>query len=235
MKHIVIFVLVIVNCLSFAARPLKSNDAFNLGKYAFQLEIASDIITLEDYHFSAFPVTITYGLTDATDLFIGSLATTNRLFNGNLYFDCIDVGFKQNIVSSEDFNFSFASGLSSQFIDASISSPSAFFNLITSISTGDISFHYNLGYNQNFNAEEFKDLWFTSLGIEYQFTEKIILAADFGLGRDPSIHCTIPKSYGLIGASYNIFNNFSFDTGISFSFQHTTKVEMLTTGLTFIL
>lgn len=235
MKFLLFFSLIFLNCFCFAARPLKSNDAFTLGRYLFQLEFSSDIITSEEQNFSSFPVALTYGLTDDTDLFIGSSVSSNRLFNGRVNIDCIDVGFKQNIISSSVFNFSFASGLSSQYTESSFTSPSAFFNLISSVSFGDIVLHYNLGYKQNFNAEEFKDLWFTSFGAEYQVTERIILAADFGLGRDPSIHCSTPQSYGLIGASYSIFDILSLDSGISFSFQHSTKIEMLTTGFTFIL
>ena len=233
MKHLLLISLISVNSLLFAARPLKSNDAFTLGRYSFQLEIASDIITTDDQHFSAFPVAITYGLTDATDLFLGSAVFSNRLFSGNLSIECIDIGFKQNLVSSELFNLSFASGLTSQYFESNFSSPSAFFNLITSLSLGDLTLHYNLGYNQNFRDEEFKDIWFTSFGAELSLSNKIILGADMGIGRDPSIHCSTPQSYALVGASYSLFNKLSLDTGLSFSFQHTTKVEMLTTGLTF--
>lgn len=235
MKLLLLLSLVFLNCFSFAARPLKSNDAFTLGRYLFQLEFSSDIIASEEQNFSSFPVAITYGLTDQTDLFIGSSVSSSRLFNGRINIDCIDVGFKQNIISSSVFNFAFATGLSSQYTESSFTSPSAFFNLISTISFSDISLHYNLSYNQNFNDEEFKDLWFTSFSAEYQVNEKIILAADFGLGRDPSIHCSTPQSYGLIGASYSIFDNLSLDSGISFSFQHKTKIEMLTTGFTYIL
>jgi hypothetical protein len=235
MKPLIIFYLVFLNCLSFAGRPLKSNDAFTLGKHYFQLELASDIINLGNQHSAFFPIALTYGFADNTDLFLGSLLFSNSSANGSITFECVDLGIKQNLITSDVYNFAFASGLSSAVIESNLSSPSAFFNLINSFNFNDLTLHFNLGYNQNFGEEEFRDIWFTSFGAELAASDKLTLAIDMGIGRDPSINCSTVQSYSLIGFSYSLFDNLSLDAGLSFSFQHITKVEMLTTGFTLLL
>jgi hypothetical protein len=235
MKYLLILHLLIIQNLSFAGRPLKSNDASTLGRHYFQIELASDIINLNNQQYAVFPVALTYGLGDNTDLFLGSLLFSNSSSNGYISFECFDLGIKQNLITSDVYNFAFASGLSSAVIESNLSSPSAFFSLINSFSFNDLTLHFNLGYNQNFGEEEFRDIWFTSFGAEFAVSDKLTLAADMGIGRDPSVNCSTVQSYSLIGFSYSLFDNLSLDTGLSFSFQHITKIEMLTTGFTLIL
>lgn len=235
MNKLLLLCLLVINNLNFAGRPLKSNDAFTLGRHYFQLELASEFINLGNQGSVVFPIAITYGITDNTDFFFGSSLLSNESSNGSITFEFIDLGIKQNLFTSDIFNFAFASGLSSAVIESNLNSPTAFFSLINSFNFNDFTLHFNLGYNQNFGEGEYNDIWFTSVGSEFSLSDKITLVADMGIGRDPSISCSTIQSYTLLGFSYSLFDYLSIDTGLCFSFQHVTKVETITTGLTFVL
>ena len=232
MKKLTILLLLLYANILFAARPLKSNDAFTLGSNIFQIEFSSDIFHSDNRYLLSLPLVFTFGISTQSDLFFASSFLTNSNSCEGSYIDCLDIGIKQNISSSKVFNFAFLSGLSSSVVESKFSSPTAFFCIISTLLFDNISLHYNLGYNQNFEKQEFKDLWFVSIGVEYFLSDILNLATDFGIGRDPSIHCSTPQSYSLFGFSYFLFHNFSVDSGISFSFQHFTRIDLITIGFT---
>ena len=230
-----LYIIISIYYLTYAARPLKTNDAYTIGKSRFQLEISSDITNEYDGKQFSLPAVLTLGISNETDLFVCTSVGHGAGSNNFLSFECIDLGFKQNILSLEKYNLSIATGLSSLINENGLNSPAAFFNLINSVRIENLSLHHNLGYNQNFNDEEFKDIWFSSVGCEYRLEEKIILAADLGIGRDPSIHRSTIQSYAMIGVSYSLISNITIDTGLSYTFQKSVRFELLTTGVTLSL
>jgi hypothetical protein len=233
-KNIALIGLVLTNNL-YAGRPLKSDDAFTLGRYLFQLELASEYLTVENSRYFSFPITSTFGLSDHTDFILNF--SFNYLPNSKSSFGlgCTDFGVKQLLFNTEEISLSFKSGLSAEIVNNKLSSPSAFFGIVTSVELALVKLHFNVGYNQNEAEDEYKDLWFFSIAGEIPLNDQTSFALDLGIGRDPSIHCTKPESYLLVGAVYNLTENIAVDVGINFSVHHSTKLDLFTSGFTIIL
>ena len=67
MKCRILFLIVLYSSVAFASRPLKSDDAFTLGRNLFQLELAYEIIPETGF---SLPVSSAYGIWENTDILL---------------------------------------------------------------------------------------------------------------------------------------------------------------------
>jgi len=228
-------VLLLLTTITFAGRPLKSDDAFTLGYNSVQFELASEFFSENNFSSLFFPFTTTYGISNQTDIVFNLTFFSSAGTYKPSSLNCVDLGFKQNIFTINNFLLSIKSGLSSSIENGFTTSPVAFFSLVSTTELNSVNVHLNLGYNQNFSDGENNDLWIASLACELPLSDLLILAAEAGVSRNPSIYCQVPESYSLMGISFNLSDNLVLDAGINVSYQHSTKIDLFTSGLTLIL
>lgn len=227
-----IIIPIIVFCFSinvFASRPLKSDDAFTLGRKLFQLEIATEIMNQENLNL---PITSTYGIFDNTDLLLGFSLCNSSTTNSRINFECLNIGFKQQLVSIYGLDVSTKFQISTEMGNNIFASSSSSIMLITSRSISSFNFHLNFGYAIDNIENGNSNLWFASAACEYLMNDQITIGIDFGITRNPSIYFSNPIGYSLIGISAKIFDSFSLDTGINITYDDKSRVDMFTTGLT---
>jgi len=231
MKCKILFLIVLYSSIAFASRPLKSDDAFTLGRNLFQLELAYEIAPGIG---TSLPVSSAYGIWDNTDILL-NVSLNNSSNSSLMAFECIDIEAKQYLTSVLDFSISTKFGLSSVIEKSSITSPMLSIMLISSLNINSFNVHFNCGYASNKNEDKFSDLWFGSVACEYFLNDQITIGTDFGISRNPSLYFSSPTGYALLGVSYKIFDSVSMDTGLNITFNEKSKFDMFTTGLTIIL
>ena len=231
MKSKVIILIVIDSSIAFASRPLKSDDAFTLGRNLFQLELAYEIIPETGF---SLPVSSAYGIWENTDILIN--VSFNNSSNGSIMaFECIDLEAKKYLTSILGFEIATKFGFSSVIEKGFVSSPLGSLILISSLNINSFNFHFNCGYANNKNEGEFSDLWFGSVACEYFLNDQITIGTDLGIGRNPSFYFSSPTGYALLGVSYKLLDSVSIDTGLNITFNEQSKFDMFTSGLTIVL
>jgi len=231
MKCRILFLIVLYSSVAFASRPLKSDDAFTLGRNLFQLELAYEIIPETGF---SLPVSSAYGIWENTDILLN--VSFNNSSNGSLMaFECIDLEAKQYLMSILEFEIATKFGFSSVIDKGSVGLPLASVVLISSLNINSFNLHFNCGYGNNKNEGEFSDLWFGSIACEYFLNDQIIIGTDIGIGRNTSLYFRSPTGYSLLGVSYKILDSVLIDTGLNITFNEQSKFDMFTSGLTIIL
>jgi hypothetical protein len=212
--------------MAFAGRPLKSVDAFPLGKNLFQIEFASDTYYSDNKYSLMMPAVITYGAGNYTDIQMGISFHPSK----GRPVESFDLGFKQFLYGTDLFETSVASGLTSDINNISLQSTAGYLNLILSLKLEPFTLHYNAGYSNDFNEWDSHE-FYASAGGEYLLTERIILAADAGFSSNKIFDSGQFHYYSLIGFSYLVLDNFSIDTGLNFCYKQ-KLVDLVTFGTT---
>ncbi len=214
--------------VSFAAHPLITDDTGTQGRGKFQLEFSGEYghdkengITAEVTELSA---TLTYGITDSTDIAIGipyqyiktedfgTIAKQSGLSD-------ISLSMKWRFYEEDGLSLALKPGITlptgdeERGLGAGKMTYGIFF--ITTKAIEPWAFHLNLGYirNEN-NIDERKYIWHASVASEANIIEDLKVVANIGIERNPDRTSNTHPAFILGGIIYSIMENLDFDIGI---------------------
>ncbi|OPY74052.1 MAG: hypothetical protein A4E63_00853 [Syntrophorhabdus sp. PtaU1.Bin050] len=252
----VIFVLpaamLIAPEVSFAARPLVTDDSGTVGKGSIQAEFgiemsskkdAEEDMTIKETETEASAV-VTYGILGNIDIVAGfpyvwakTKEDGETVFKANRFSD-ISLEAKWRFLEKDGFGLALKPGITLPTGDykKGFGAGRVTYGLtfIASKEIKPFGFHFNAGYKSNENrVEEQKDLWSASLAATYEVLKGLNVVGNVGIERnaDPEIK-TVP-AFGLVGVNYSAYDHITFDAGLKFGLNRQEVDHAIVAGVTF--
>jgi hypothetical protein len=236
---------------AWAALPLITDDTYTQGKGKSQLEVGAVYygdnssegnIASNETDYAIFS-TLTYGITERVDVFIGLLYVWSHVQTegGNITADGISdtvVGVKWRLFEKDRLSFAVKpvmilptgnedKGLGGGMIDYGV-----YFILTKEFDPWAI--HANLGYIRNENKiGERNDLWQVSLATTYDVIKDLKLCADIGAITNKDKTSEVEPSYMLAGLIYTVKENVDISIGVKFGLNKPEKDWALLPGVTY--
>ncbi len=241
-----------VPSVSFAARPLVTDDSGTVGKGKVQLETGVEVSSRKDTEDGVetkekgteASAVLTYGLTDTIDLVAGvpyawrkveedgvTLFDKNRISDVSLeakwrFFekDGLGLALKPGItLPTGDHEDGFGSGRVTYGI-----------TFIASKEFDPFALHFNAGYTRNENKiDERRDLYAVSLAATYNVVKGLNVVGDVGFERNPDPERGTMPAFGLVGLNYAITDFMIVDAGVKFGLNKQEVDHAFIGGLTF--
>ncbi|MFC1658374.1 transporter [Candidatus Omnitrophota bacterium] len=230
--------------LSFAARPLCTDDAGTVAKNEFELETGIEYVNQADKEVALCFVLKT-GILDRMDLgievpykFIDFQAGSKT--DG---FDDIILVTKYNFLQETDtlpalsVSFSFKSDSGNNDRSLGTGKREYAINSILSKSLHAITLHFNLGYvfKEDLPGEDLEDVLIYSLAMEYPLNERLNLVGDITGENECRNTFDDNSTAGLIGFNYSLTDIITYDLGVGFEISEASPDFVVRTGLTFSL
>jgi len=225
--------------LSFAARPLSTDDAGVVDKDRFEIENGLEYTNQLDKEV-ALNLVIKRGLLDNLDIgieipykFINFKQGTKT--NG---FDDIMVISKYNFLEEDilpAMSVSFSLKTDSGNDDKSLGTGKREYavNTILSKSLDKMVLHFNLGYviKEDLPGEDLRDVLTYGLAIEYPLDEKLNLVAEINGENERRNGFDDNPMSGLVGFNYSFNEIITYDFGIGFEISEASPDFKILTGL----
>ncbi|OPY67626.1 MAG: hypothetical protein A4E57_02218 [Syntrophorhabdaceae bacterium PtaU1.Bin034] len=243
--------MLIAPSVSFAARPLVTDDTGTVGKGNTQIELGVEIFswkdTVEDVRVKETGTeasgVFTYGVSETVDLVAGFPYVWSKakedgetVFSDNGLND-ISLEAKWRFFEKNGFGMALKPGVTfptgneeKGFGTGRVTYGLTF---IASKELEPFAFHFNAGYARNENKlDERKDLWSASLAASYEPIKGLNIVGDIGFERnaDPTVQ-TAP-AFALIGANYAVNDHVTFDAGIKFGLNKQEVDHAIIAGVT---
>lgn len=236
-----ILCMMIFPSLSFAARPLSTNDAGTVEKGALEIEYGTEYVNGLDNE-TTMSLVITRGLLNNLDLgvevpykFIDSKEAENE--NG---FSDISICTKLNILNAKEIlpdtslSFSYKSDSANDEKGLGTGRPEYSLNAIFSKSFEQTALHLNIGYSfkEDFADEDNEDTLTYGLAFEYPLNDK------FNLVGEVSGDTVLKRKFHdnacstLLGLNYAITDNITLDLGAKTEISRADPDFSITCGIT---
>lgn len=239
--------------LSFAARPLVTDDAGTVGKGKIQIELGTESstrkITRDDIEIketgTELSGTLTYGLTESLDMVIGLPYSWNRIreddntvSNANGFSD-ISLEAKWRFFEKNDYGFAFKPciTLPSGNEEKGFGTGRPIYGLlfIATKKMGVLSFHYNAGYIRKENKiDQRYDIWKTSFASTYEVIQGLNLVGDIGIECNCDSQIQTEPAFGLFGINYAVGKHLTIDAGFKFGLNKQQVDNSIIAGITFV-
>jgi len=236
---------------SFAARPLKTDDAGTVGKGKVQVELGvessswkntEDDIKIKEMEMEASCV-FTYGLMDTVDLVAGfsyvwgkveedgeTVFDANRLSNVSLeakwrFFEKNGFGLalKPDItLPTGNHKKGFGTGRVTYGL-----------TFVASKEIEPFAFHFNAGYTRNENrVEERKDIWSASVAATYEAMKGLNMVVNIGFERNADPTAQTTPAFALVGLYYAVNDYITLDAGFKFGLNRAEMDHAVIAGIT---
>jgi hypothetical protein len=228
---------------SFAGRPLTTDDAWTVEKGKFQLELGLDATRQDNRDREYNPsITMSYGLSEKTDLGVGSGYLFTQPEEGEKENGLADTEakLKYRWMDEKEWTPALATAAKLKIPTASetkgLGSGKPDFG-INMIATKNLSkrlvLHLNVGYTFIGDGESNKELNY-SLAAQYALTDRWALVGEFfGTNNLNGMTGDDPFS-GLLGTYYLITESLIWDMGIETGMNNAAPDYRLTTGITLL-
>lgn len=213
---------------AFAAHPLITDDTSTQGKGKFQLEMNGEFAHEADNGLKAdtteVAAILSYGALDNLDIILGAPFQWLRLKeNGDTASESglsdVSLEVKWRFFEKEKFSLALKPGVSlptgdnEKGLGSGKVNFSAFF--IATWHAEPFSVHANLGYLHNENdVDERRNLWHSSVGIEYAVTEKVKLVGNIGIEQNTDRNINTHPAFILGGLICSLSEHVDMDFGI---------------------
>ena len=228
--------------LSFAARPLSTDDAGVVDKGHFEVEAGLEYTNQLDKEL-ALSLVVKTGIFDNLDLGIevpykfidfGQDAKTDG-------FDDVKVVSKINLITEKDVlpaisvSFSFKTDSGNDDKSLGTGKQEYAINTILSKSLDELILHFNFGYviKENLPEQNLRDVLTYSIAVEYPLDEKLNFVAEISGENERRNDFDDNPMSGLSGFNYSISENIVYDLGLGFEISEASPDFKVTTGLTF--
>jgi hypothetical protein len=250
-RSCIVCALMLAPAAAWAALPLITDDTYTQGKGKSQLEVGAvyygdsssegDIAINEtdDLIFS----TLTYGITERVDVFIGLLYIWSHVqtAGSNITTDGISdtvLGVKWRLFEKDRLSFAIKpvmilpTGNEDKGLGGGMIDYGAYFILTKEFDPWAI--HANLGYIRNENKiNEQNDLWQVSLATTYEMVKDLKLCADIGAITNKNKTSEVEPSYMLAGLIYTVKENLDISIGVKFGLNKPEINWALLPGVTY--
>lgn len=258
-EHVVsklwLFMITIILCIpsiSFAARPLVTDDSGTVGKGKSQVELGvetfswrdrEDIVKIEETGTEASWV-FTYGVIDNVDIVAGFPYVWGKVKeNGITVFDAnrlsdISLEAKWRFFEKDGFGLALKPGITlptgnykKGFGTGRVTYGIAF---IASKELEPFGFHLNAGYTRNENkVDERKGLLSASVAATYEIIKGLNVVGDIGIASNTDASISTAPAFALVGLNYAINNHIMLDVGYKFGLNKQGVDYAITAGITF--
>ncbi|MCI0469245.1 MAG: transporter [Nitrospirae bacterium] len=226
---VLFFLLLCFKENSNAYHPLITEDAAVLGKgnteLEFGMEYANESEDGQTQTTSSATVTIAYGLTDAIDLIIGMpyqrirTKTEETTTTENGISDML-IEMKWKFYDKEGLSLALKPSITipSGDKDKGLGNGRATYGMyfIASKEIEPATLHFNLMYKRNENSKEPKDrvdLWHASIAAEIKAADKLRIAVNTGMDRNPDASSNTNPAFILGGLVYSLTKDLDIDLG----------------------
>jgi hypothetical protein len=237
--------------MSFAARPLVTDDTGTVGKGNTQVELGVEASSREDTVDEVRTKStgtevlgvVTYGASETVDIITGFPYTWGRdREDGVTVFDdngLSDLSFevKWRFFEKNGLSFALKPGLTLPTGDHEkgfgTGRPTYRLTFIASKEVKPFAFHLNACYTRNENrVDERKDLWSASAAATYEPIKGLSIVGNLGLERntDPTVQ-TAP-AFALVGLNYTINDRITLDGGYKFGLNREEVDRSIIGGIT---
>jgi hypothetical protein len=234
----------IYSSLSFAARPLATDDAGVVDKGHFEVESGLEYANQQDKEV-ALSLVIKRGVFDNLDLGIEIPYKFIDFGQGGKTdgFDDIKIISKYNFLEERDafpamsVSFSLKTDCGNDDKSLGTGEKEYTINTILSKSLDKVAMHFNLGYTikDNLPGQNLRDVLTYGLAAEYPLNDKLNLVAEItGENERRGDFDDNPMS-GLIGFNYSLNEIISYDMGFDFEISEASPDFKITIGFTFSL
>ena len=241
-----------VPSLSFANRPLVTDDSGTVGKGKFQVELGvetfswkdrEDGVKIEETVTEASGV-FTYGVLDNVDIVAGFPYVWGKVkensatvFDANRLSD-ISLEAKWRFLEKDGFGLALKPGITfptgnykKGFGTGSVTYGVTF---IASKELEPFGFHFNAGYTRNENkVDERKDLWSASVAATYEIIKGLSVVGDIGIGSNTDSSISTAPAFALAGLNYAINDHIMLDAGYKFGLNKQEVDHAITAGITY--
>ncbi|HAG07992.1 MAG TPA: transporter [Desulfotomaculum sp.] len=245
--------ILMASSLSFAARPLVTDDSGTVGKKTFQAELGIESSSRKDTEDNVevketqteLSGVFTYGITNTIDFVFGFPYAWKKVkedgetvFDANKFNDT-SIEVKWRFFEKDGFGLALKPGISlptgndeKGFGTGRIGYGLTF---IASKEIEPFGFHFNAGYSYNDNRiDERKDIWSVSTAVTYEVIKNMRLVADIGIQRNTNPEVQTSPAFGLLGMNYSINKNIMLDAGYKFGLNKQEADNTVIAGITLI-
>lgn len=232
-------VSLIYNINLIAGHPLRGDDTGLIGARKLQIELIGDYYKSSPGYSSLMSTALTFGLNSRSD-FILTLpyhySRDEEIAHG---IGDIVLEYKYLLFQSENFNL----GIKPILSIGGTNHDKGFgtgknnygLNLILTYTSESFSVHTNLTGSTNYNyCDEKEGNWNFSIGGEIILSEKINLLSEVGISNCLDRDKKKNPFFGLIGLSYNIYENINFSAGVGKDFHDRNSQTNITIGVGFL-
>lgn len=250
-----VFLLVMILAIpsvSFAARPLVTDDSGTVGKGKVQVETGVEVSSWKDTEEGVetkekgieASAVLTYGLTDTIDLVAGAPYVWSKVKeDGVTVFDkdgVSDVSFeaKWRFFEKDGLGLALKPGITlptGEHEDGFGTGRVTYgITFIASKEFDPFALHFNAGYTRNENkVEERRDLYAVSLAATYEVIEKLNVVGNVGFERNADPERETMPAFALAGLNYAITDFLMVDAGVKFGLNKQEVDHAFIGGLTF--
>lgn len=244
MLPIVFYLLFICNSLSFAARPLATDDAGVVDKGRIEIETGLEYINLSDKELGL-SLCIKRGMFNNLDLGIEFPYKFINFVEGAKTdgFDDITLTSKYNFLKENDVfpaaSVSLSLKTDSGNNDKSLGTGKREYavNAIMSKSLNSMAIHFNIGYSvkDDLPDDNSRDVLTYGLAVEFPLSEKVNLVGEISGENERRYDFDDNSMSGLTGFNYSFNEIMTYDLGFAFEISEASPDFKITTGLTFSL
>lgn len=248
---LIVAITLCVPSVSFAARPLVTDDSGTVGKGKFQVELGietfsrqnrEDSVKIEETGTEASGV-FTYGALDNIDVVAGFPYVWDKVKeNGATVFDAnrlsdIALEAKWRFFEKDGFGLALKPGLTlptgnyeKGFGTGRVTYGITF---IASKELEPFGFRFNAGYTRNENkVDERKGLYSASVAATYEVIKGLNLVGNVGFERNPDPAFKDAPAFALVGLNYAINDHIMLDAGYKFGLNKQEVDHAIIAGIT---
>jgi hypothetical protein len=236
--------------ISFAARPLVTDDSGTVGKGGFQVELGVETFSWQDredgvkFKDTEASGVFTYGLLDNIDIVARFPCVWGKVKeNGATVFDAnrlsdISLEAKWRFFEKDGFGLALKPGITlptgndkKGFGTGRVTYGITF---IASKELEPFGLHFNAGYTRNENkVDERKDLFSVSLAATYEVIKGLNMVGDIGTGSNTDSSISTAPAFALVGLNYAVNDHIMLDAGYKFGLNKQEVDYAITAGITF--
>ena len=241
---IAFFLFIICTTLSFAARPLSTDDAGTVDKGNFEVEAGWEYANQSDKEIGL-NLVIKRGMLDNLDFGVEIPYKFIDFAEGAKTdgFDDIIITSKYNFLAETTalpaMSVSFSLKTDSGNDDKSLGTGEKEYaiNTILSKSLERAALHFNLGYviKDDLPEEDLREVLTYSFAVEYPLNERLNLVGEITGENERRGDFDDNSLWGLLGFNYSINEIVAYDLGLGFEISEASPDFTITTGLTLSL
>lgn len=226
----------IIHIELIAGHPLRGDDAGLIGARRFQIELLGDYYKSSPGHSGLMSTALTFGLNSRSDFILTLPYHYSREEEIAHGIGDIVIEYKYLLMQNDDFNIGvkpiLSFGSSNYEKGFGTGKTNYGLNLILTYISEGFSIHTNLTGSTNYNyCDEKEGNWNFSIGGEIILSEKLNLLSEFGISNCLSRDKKNNPIFGLIGLSYNLYENINLSAGVGKDFHDRNSQTNITIGV----
>lgn len=226
----------IYNMDLIAGHPLRGEDTGLIGARRLQIELLGDYYKNSPGHSGLISTAFTLGLNNRSDFILTLPYHYSRNEDTAHGIGDIVIEYKYLLMQNENFNIAvkpiLSFGSSNYEKGFGTGKNNYGLNLILTYISESFSIHTNLTGSTNYNyCDEKEGSWNFSIGGELFLSEKINLLSELGISNCLNRDKMSNPIFGLIGLSYNLYENINLSAGVGKDFHDRNSQTNFTIGV----